>query len=44
MILVFSLYLINNILELLFKLDGIGPVDNRPSNDKLYNCVKNIAI
>ena len=23
-----------------FKLDGVGPVDNRPSNKKLHVCVK----
>ena len=35
-------------LDLLFysvlnsrKLDGVGPVDNRPSTDKLHHCVKN---
>ena len=24
----------------IFKLDGVGPVDNRPSNDKLHHFVK----
>ena len=24
----------------LIKLDGVGPVDNRPSNDKLHHFVK----
>ena len=31
-------------LALVFKLDGVGPVDNRPSTDKLHHFVqKNVT-
>ena len=31
---------LKNVIFIAYKLDGVGPVDNRPSTDKLYHFVQ----